>query len=51
MARTFRYSNPEINFLDATWTELILSVIYILNKTGKSSVENVSPNELWTKGN
>lgn len=48
MARTFKYSNSEVEFPDAIWAELVTSAIYILNRTGKSSKEGVSPYELWT---
>lgn len=43
MVRTLKYLNPEINFPDAIWAELVSSAIYILNGMGKSSVEGVSP--------
>ncbi|GFU40104.1 retrovirus-related Pol polyprotein from transposon TNT 1-94 [Trichonephila clavipes] len=49
MARTLKYSNPEVSFLAAIWAELVNSAIYILNRTGKSSIENTSPYELWLK--
>jgi transposase InsO family protein len=47
MARTFKYSNSEVEFPDAIWAELVTSAIYILNRTGKSSKDGVSPYELW----
>lgn len=47
MARTFKYTNPEADFPAAIWAELVSSAIYVLNRTGKSSVEDVSPYELW----
>lgn len=47
MARTLKYSNPEAEFPVAMWAELCSSAVYILNRTGKSSVEGVSPYELW----
>ncbi|KMQ81501.1 retrovirus-related pol polyprotein from transposon tnt 1-94 [Lasius niger] len=47
MARTFKYSNPHIKFPEAIWAELVNSAVYILNRTGKSSEEGVSPYELW----
>lgn len=47
MARTFKYSNPEIQFPEAIWAELVSTAIYILNRTGKSSVKGCSPYELW----
>ncbi|GFU02253.1 copia protein, partial [Trichonephila clavipes] len=46
MARTLKYSNPEVSFPAAIWAELVNSAIYILNRTGKSSIENTSPYEL-----
>jgi len=49
MARTFRYSNPDVKFPDAIWAELVSTAVYVLNRTGKSSVESVSPYELWFK--
>ena len=47
MARTFKYSNCEVEFPNAIWAELMSTIIYILNRTEKSSVEGVSPYELW----
>lgn len=47
MARTFKYTNPEASYPPAIWVELIKIAIYVLNRTGKSSVVNVSPYELW----
>lgn len=49
MARTFKYANPEADFPAAIWAELVNSAIFILNRTGKSSVEGKSPYELWLK--
>ncbi|GFT49467.1 copia protein [Trichonephila clavipes] len=49
MARTLKYSNPEVSFPAAIWAELVNSAMYILNRTGKSSIENTSPYELWLK--
>lgn len=49
MARTLKYSNEEANFPAALWAELVSTAIYILNRTGKSSVPNKSPYELWMK--
>ncbi|GFS54006.1 retrovirus-related Pol polyprotein from transposon TNT 1-94 [Trichonephila clavipes] len=49
MARTLKYSNPEVSFPAVIWAELVNSAIYILNRTGKSSIENTSPYELWLK--
>ena len=46
MARVFKYSNPDIEFPEAIWAELVSSAVYVLNRTGKSSVEGVSPYEL-----
>jgi hypothetical protein len=47
MARTLKYSNEEVNFPAFLWAEFISTSIYILNRTGKSSVPNLSPYELW----
>lgn len=47
MARTFCYSNPDIKFPDAIWAELVTAASYILNRTGKSSIQGVSPFECW----
>ena len=49
MARTFKYSNPDAQFPEAIWAELVSTAVYIVNRTGKSSVEGVTPYELWTK--
>ena len=48
MARTLKYSNPDLEFPPALQAELINTSAYILNRTGKSSVKNVCPYELWT---
>jgi hypothetical protein len=48
MARTLKYSNPDIDFPPAMWAELCNTAVYILNRTGKSSVEEKSPWEIWT---
>ena len=47
MARTFKYSNKEVRFPEAIWAELVTSAVYVLNRTGKSSVNDTSPYELW----
>lgn len=47
MARTFKYSNPEIKFPQAIWAELVSTAVYILNRTGKSSLKGLSPYQLW----
>ena len=47
MARTFKYSNPNVKYPEAIWVELVNTAIYILNRTGKSSKEGVYPYELW----
>lgn len=49
IARTFRYSNSDVNYSAAIWAELVATAIYILNRTGKSSIEGKSPYELWFK--
>lgn len=46
MARTFKYSNSEINFPAAIWAELVSTAVYILNRTA-DSVGGLSPFELW----
>jgi hypothetical protein len=46
MARTFKYSNSEVELPDAIWAELVTSAIYILNRTGKSPKVGVSPHSL-----
>ena len=47
MARTLKNSNPEMNFPSSLWAEFISTSAYILNRTGKSSLQNISPYELW----
>ena len=47
MARTFMHSNPEVQFPQAIWAELVTAAVYILNRTGKSSEGKISPYELW----
>lgn len=47
MARTLKYSSPEVEYPAFLWAELVNTAAYILNRTGISSVENVSPHELW----
>lgn len=47
MARTFKYSNKEVTFPEEIWAELINTAVYILNRTGKSSEEGLTPYELW----
>lgn len=49
MARTFKYSNSDVELPAAIWAELVSTAVYILNRTGKSSVEGTSPYELWMK--
>lgn len=48
MARTFKYSNPDVVFPDAIWAELVMAAVYVLNRTAKSSEADVSPYECWT---
>lgn len=48
MARTLKRSRPEAKFPPAAWAELCQTAVYILNRTGKSSVMNASPIESWT---
>lgn len=47
MARTLKYSNEDAEFPAYLWAELISTSIYVLNRTGKSSVQGSSPYELW----
>lgn len=47
MVRTFCLSNPDIKFPDAIWAELLTKASYVLNMTGKSSIEGISPIECW----
>lgn len=49
MARTFKYSNPEVEFPAAIWAEFVTTVGYILNRLGKSSIDGKSPHEVWFK--
>ncbi|GBM73101.1 hypothetical protein AVEN_198776-1 [Araneus ventricosus] len=41
-ARTFKFSNPDVNYL-------VTTAVYVLNRTGKSSVKGASPYEIWMK--
>ncbi|KFM59342.1 Retrovirus-related Pol polyprotein from transposon TNT 1-94, partial [Stegodyphus mimosarum] len=47
MARTLEYSNEEVDFPTSLWAEFVSTSVYILNRTGKSSVPNLSLYELW----
>lgn len=47
MARTFMHSNPNVELPQAIWAELVTTAVYVLNRTGKSSENGVSPYELW----
>ncbi|GAB0089493.1 secreted RxLR effector protein 161-like [Sergentomyia squamirostris] len=47
MARTFMNVNSDANFPAAMWAELVTTAIYILNRTGKSSCDGMSPYQLW----
>lgn len=47
MARTLKFSQKDVEFPAAMWAELVSTSIYILNRTGKSSKEGISPYELW----
>ncbi|GFY43362.1 retrovirus-related pol polyprotein from transposon tnt 1-94 [Trichonephila inaurata madagascariensis] len=44
-----RHSNREDSFPAAIRAELVYYAIYILNRTGKSSIENISSCEFWLK--
>lgn len=46
MTRTLKNSNHDLKFLQ--WAELVNTSAYILNRTEKSSIKNVSPYELCT---
>ncbi|KAF2889082.1 hypothetical protein ILUMI_17091, partial [Ignelater luminosus] len=48
MARTFKYSSSEASFPEALWAELVATVTYMLNRTGKLSKEGISSYELRT---
>ncbi|GBO41382.1 hypothetical protein AVEN_31036-1 [Araneus ventricosus] len=43
MKRSLKYSNPDVSYPSAMWAELVNKAMYILNRTGKSSVEGASP--------
>ena len=47
MARTLKYSVEGVEFPNYLWAEFISTSVYILNRTGKSTVPNSSPYELW----
>lgn len=47
MARTLKYSNPDLEFPPQIWTELVTTAVYLLNRLGNSSVKGVTPFELW----
>ena len=47
MARTFKYSNSNIVFSESLWADFVKTAIYILNWTGKSSIADKIPFELW----
>ena len=48
MARTFKYSNPDIEYPAGMWAELCQTTVYILNRTAKSTDENMTPWVAWT---
>ncbi|GBN66644.1 hypothetical protein AVEN_262729-1 [Araneus ventricosus] len=48
MSRILKNSNPVVEFPPALWAEIMNTSVYILNRTRKSSVKNVSHSELWT---
>ena len=48
MARTLKYSNPDVEYPPGMWAELCQTAVYILNRTAKSSEENKTPWEVWT---
>ena len=45
MARTFMYSNEDAQFPKTIWAELVRSSVYMLNRTGRSAIEDKSPYE------
>lgn len=47
MAWILKYSIKEIDFLNSFLVEFFSTSIYILNRTGTSSVPSLSPYELW----
>ena len=48
MVRTFKYSNSNIVFSESLWADFVKTAIYILNWTGKSSIADKIPFELWS---
>jgi len=48
MARTLKYSNSEAAFPVAIWAEPCSTAVCILNRTGKSSTDDMSSFEAWT---
>lgn len=47
MARTLKYGNREADFPKSLWAEFVSTSVYVLNRTGKSSVPDTTPFELW----
>lgn len=47
MARTLKYGNSEVDFPKFLWAEFVSTSVYVLNRTGKSSVPDTTPYELW----
>ncbi|GBN51951.1 hypothetical protein AVEN_130623-1 [Araneus ventricosus] len=45
MVRTLKNFKPDVEFPLELWAALIKTSVYILNRTGKSSVTNLSPYE------
>lgn len=45
--KKFMNSNKNVEFPKSLCVEFVISAIYILNRTGKSSVEDKSPSEIW----
>ena len=48
MARTLKYSKPDVEYPAGMWAELCQTAVYILNRTAKSSEEDKTPMEVWT---
>lgn len=48
MARTLKYSNPDLEYPASMWAELCQTAVYVLNRTGTSSEKGRTPWELWT---
>lgn len=47
LVRTLKYHNNENIFPQEVWAELVPTAIYILNRTGNSSIYGMIPYEVW----